>query len=895
MSVGKETWGKLSPLLDELLELPDDERDARLAALRAQDPPLAEAVAAMLQHLPAIERGEFMPASALPKPAGLAGQAIGPYTLVREIGHGGMGTVWLARRTDGRYEGEVAIKFLRSGLFGHGDAARFEREGSILARLSHPNIARLLDAGVMADGAQPYLVLEYIDGEPIDQYCHRLALPVDARLRLMLDVLAAVSQAHNRLVLHRDLKPTNILVTGAGEVKLLDFGIAKLLDDAGRDQTALTARVGNVFTPEFAAPEQLQGGDVTTATDVYALGVLLYILLGGEHPTAAPTGAPLDRMRSVIETVPKRLSEAVLRRGGPAARFSPESRKLSAEVKGDVETIVAKALKKSPSARYANAAELADDVRRYLAHEPISARPDSTLYRATRFVQRHRAGVAMSAAAVMALGVGIGVALWQAREARAQRVQAEGLVEYMIGDLRKKLQAVGRLDVLDGVGLRALDYYAAQDPASLDADSLGRRARALHMIGDLAQQRGKFEEAERDFQQAADTTSRLLKAHPDDPQRIFDQSQSEYYVGYVQWYRGRLRDAEAAFRRYDEMARRMNAAKPGDPDWQLEGVFSKTNVAIVLTELGRAGEALPLLAQARAEIAPLARQHPDDAVSEGNTIGWSAVALTSLGRDEDAIQAENDKIAAALRAPKADRDQDVQFLVANAHHEIALWQRNLGRLDDALASTRRALDELQALNARDPANVDTIGEVVGSQALLAELLVDRGDREGARAPLQQASARLATLLARPVPKRAWRLSHRAHLVVLRGRVADGDEERRAAAAGLGAFLDDVRRYETEGGIVPQLDDVLIANAGLVQGDLLAAAGHADDARLAWQSASARIRPIAEQLVPAAMTLLGQLDLRLGSAQDARAWADRVLRTTYRHPAFADLQQRLGPT
>jgi serine/threonine protein kinase/predicted negative regulator of RcsB-dependent stress response len=895
MSVGKETWGRLSPWLDELLDLPDDERAARLAALRAQDPPLADAVAAMLQHLPAIERGEFMSASALPKPGGLGGQAIGPYTLVREIGHGGMGTVWLARRTDGRYEGEVAIKFLRSGMFGHGDAARFEREGSILARLSHPHIARLLDAGVMADGAQPYLVLEYIDGEPIDLYCRRLALPVAARLGLMLDVLAAVAQAHNRLVLHRDLKPTNILVTKAGDVKLLDFGIAKLLDDAGGDQTALTARVGNAFTPEFAAPEQVQGGDVTTATDVYALGVLMYILLGGEHPTAAPTGAPLDRMRSVIETVPRRLSEAVLRRGGPTTRFSSESRKLSGEVKGDIETIVAKALKKSPSERYANAAALADDVRRYLAHEPIAARPDSTLYRTTKFVQRHRAGVAMASAAVMALGVGVGVALWQAREARAQRVQAEGLIEYMIGDLRKKLQPVGRLDVLDGVGLKALDYYAAQDPSSLDADSLGRRARALHMIGDLAQQRGKFEEAERDFQQAADTTSRLLEEHPGDPQRIFDQSQSEYYVGYVQWYRGRLPEAEAAFRRYQEMARRMNAAKPGDHDWQLEAVFSKTNLGIVLTELGRADEALPLLAQARSEIAQIARSHPEDAVSEGNTVGWNAVAFGLLGRDQDAIQAENDKIAAALRAPNADKDQDVQFLVANAHHEIANWQFNLGRIDDAMASARGALQELLALNARDHSNLDTIAELVGLQTLLADMLASEGDREGAREQLRQASARMAPLMARPTPKRVWRLLYHARIAQTQARLADSPEERTAAEAALAAFLADAHRYESQGGVVPQQDAVVIAASGLAYGDLLARAGRVDAARQAWQAAATRVRPVAERLVPAAMTQLGQLDLRLGSAQDARAWADRVLLTTYRHPAFADLQQRLGPT
>ncbi len=896
MSVGKETWGKMSPLLDELLDLPDDERDARLAVLRAQDASLAAAVEAMLQHLPAIERGEFMPASALPPPTGLAGQAIGPYTLEREIGHGGMGTVWLAHRNDGRYEGEVAIKFLRSGLFGAGDAARFEREGSILARLSHPHIARLLDAGVMADGAQPYLVLEYIDGEPIDEYCHRLALSVPARLGLMLDVLAAVEQAHNRLVLHRDLKPTNILVTKSGDVKLLDFGIAKLLDDAGAGhETQVTAVAGNAFTPEFAAPEQLQGGDVTTATDVYALGVLMYLLLGGEHPTAASTGAPLDRMRSVIETVPRRLSEAVLRRGGPTTRFSSESRKLSGEVKGDVETIVAKALKKAPSERYANAAELADDVRRYLAHEPIAARPDSTLYRATKFAQRHRAGVAMAGAAAMALGVGVGVALWQAREARAQRVQAEGLIEYMIGDLRKKLQPVGRLDVLDGVGLKALDYYAAQDPGSLDADSLGRRARALHMIGDLAQQRGKFDEAERDFRQAADTTSRLLAAHPGDPQRIFDQSQSEYYVGYVQWYRGRLNDAEAAFRRYDEMARRMNAAKPGDHDWQLEKVFSRTNVAIVLTEQGRADEALSLLLQARSEIAQIARSHPEDSVSEGNTIGWSAVAYAALGRDEDAIQADKDKIAAALRAPNADKDEDAQFLVANAHDEIAKWQRNLGHLDEAMLSARRALDELLVLNARDPSNVDTVAEIVSTQALLAGLLSDRGDQAAARERLHDASSRLAALMAHHTPKRAWRLTHSARVAALAGRLADNDAERAAAGKSLANFEAGLRSYESDGGVVPQLDATLVGDAGLVRGDLLARAGQTDQALEAWRLAAARIRPVAERLIPAAMTLLGQLDLRLGSAQDARVWADRVVRTTYRHPAFADLQQRLGPT
>ena len=894
MSVGKETWSVLSPLLDELLDLPDDERDARLAELRERDPKLADAVIAMLQHLPAIERGEFMPSTAMPKPVGLAGQAIGPYSLVREIGHGGMGTVWLARRTDGRYEGEVAIKFLRSGLFGHGDAARFEREGSILARLSHPHIARLLDAGVTPDDSQPYLVLEYIDGEPIDKYCQRLALPVAARLTLMLDVLAAVEQAHNRLVLHRDLKPSNILVTKTGDVKLLDFGIAKLLDDTGGgEQTALTARAGNAFTPEFAAPEQLQGGDVTTATDVYALGVLLYLLLGGDHPTGVPTGAPLDRMRSVIETVPKRLSEAVLRRGGPTQRWSIESRRLAGEVKGDIENIVAKALKKVPAERYANASALADDIRRYLAHEPISARPDTPLYRATRFVQRHRAGVAMATVAATALGVGIGVALWQAREARAQRVQAEGLVEYMIGDLRKKLQPVGRLDVLDGVGAKALAYYAAQDLSTLDADSLGRRARALHLIGDLAAQQGKLEEAQKDFAQAAAATSELLARHPDDGQRIFDQSQSEFWVGYAAWQAGRLRDAKASFRQYADLADRMVQVQPNNHDWLLERVFAGQNVAIVLIDLGQGQDALAMSNAARRQIAELVRTHPEDSVSFGNTIGWSARAEELLGHYDEAIADENAKIETAQRAPDADKNQDVQYLVGNGHVEISYDLQRLGRTAESLQLARQGIAELTRLMERDPRNTDTRGELVGAHQAVAATLADTADRAGARAELATASGLLDTLLKNPTPKRAWRLSYKGREAVLRARLADSPAESTAARAALVAYLTDIGRFELRGGTVPAQNQNVVAEADLTLGDLLAKAGDAAGAQRAWQDASARLRPLAERLNPVAMTLLGQADFRLGGTQDARSWADRVRGTSYRHPAYADLQQKLG--
>jgi len=254
-------------------------------------------------------RGAEPERTAVPSDVGMAGRVIGAYTVERELGQGGMGSVWLARRSDGRSEGHAAIKFLNAGLVSHRDRDRFARDGNFLARLAHPNIAHLLDAGITADGAQPYLVLEYIDGLPIKRYCEQHALGLAARVRLFLDVLAAVVHAHNRLILHRDLKPSNVLVSVTGEVKLLDFGIAKLLDDATGSTVAteLTQIGGQAFTLQYAAPEQLQGGDVTTATDVYALGMLLFVMLGGVHPTAGGTTAALDQMRALIETEPKRL------------------------------------------------------------------------------------------------------------------------------------------------------------------------------------------------------------------------------------------------------------------------------------------------------------------------------------------------------------------------------------------------------------------------------------------------------------------------------------------------------------------------------------------------------------------------------------------------------------
>jgi serine/threonine protein kinase/tetratricopeptide (TPR) repeat protein len=412
-----ERWRIVSPLLDEALDRDGEARKSWLVTLRAQDPSLATDVETLLREGEALQRERFLEGPAPPPPLGsLAGLTLGAYTLVSQIGQGGMGSVWLAERSDGRFEGLAAVKLLNASLVGKDGEARLRREAHILARLQHPHIARLLDAGLSPSG-QPYLVLEHVEGEHIDRYCDSRSLGVEVRLRLFLDVLEAVALAHANLTVHRDIKPSNVLVGRDAQVKLLDFGIAKLLEE-GAGVAGVTRDGEAVLTPEHASPEQLTGGDVTTATDVYALGVLLYLLLAGRHPTGAGAGSVAELIKATVETEPLRLSDAAAE---AAPRRGTTPGRLRALLRGDLDNVVAKALRKDPRERYASATAFADDLRRHLRHEPVSARPDSVAYRTRKFVRRHRAGVGLAAVAILGVLLAGAVAVSEMLEARRQR------------------------------------------------------------------------------------------------------------------------------------------------------------------------------------------------------------------------------------------------------------------------------------------------------------------------------------------------------------------------------------------------------------------------------------------------------------------------------------------
>ena len=432
-------WARLSPLLDEALDLPPAERAAWLAALQARAPQDAALLRGLLERQAAASRDGFLAGTAQASAAlPAAGHRLGPWTIEAPLGEGGMASVWLARRSDGRHDGQAAIKLMHGRLHGTQASQRFEREGRILARLEHPHIARLLDAGVASDGhngdnGQPYLVLELVRGEPIDRWCDERHLDIECRLRLFVDVVQAVAAAHAQLVVHRDIKPGNVMVDGQGQVKLLDFGIARLLDEgeegAAPPAAAITRTGQRAYTPAWAAPEQMRGESVSIATDVWALGVLLCQLLTGRHPSGLPWTSELTAwMEAAARPDIKRPSQ--LAGSGEDAAVHAAARgmqpaSLARRLHGELDQIVRRALAEEPGRRYGSAQALADDVQRHLRNEPVSAVADTVGYRATKFVRRNRLMVGAASTTLLVLVAGVVGTTWQALEARAQRDVAQ--------------------------------------------------------------------------------------------------------------------------------------------------------------------------------------------------------------------------------------------------------------------------------------------------------------------------------------------------------------------------------------------------------------------------------------------------------------------------------------
>jgi WD40 repeat protein/serine/threonine protein kinase len=423
-------FSRFSALLDEAMEMAPEARSEWLSRVEGTDPKLAPLINGFFTARDACNADGFL-SGAAPLPDGIAaaaadsllvGKLFGPYRVLSLLGHGGMGSVWLAERVDGLFTRQVALKLVHPALMGRAISERFTREREILASLNHPNIARLFDAGFSDDG-QPYLALEYIPGKPITQYCDDHNLAIRDRLEIFRQVLAAVQYAHAHLVIHRDLKPSNILVTEDGHAQLLDFGIAKLMTEGEAKETELTRLGGRAMTPDYAAPEQILGAPITISADIYSLGVMLYELLTGERPYRLKRDSRGALEEAIVQADPGFPSRTDISEPVAAARSS-SPKKLPRTLQGDLDTIALKSLKKLPAERYATAYAFSEDIDRYLSGDVVLAQKDSLAYRIRKFAGRYRIAIAAGSVLILTLAGGLAATTYEARVAAAQRDQA---------------------------------------------------------------------------------------------------------------------------------------------------------------------------------------------------------------------------------------------------------------------------------------------------------------------------------------------------------------------------------------------------------------------------------------------------------------------------------------
>jgi len=704
-----EDWQRVRALLESALEMEPVDRSRFLDEV-CPNGPLRHEVESLIE----VHEQSDTDVLSTPAIAGLVaeeeeqfrlcpGQRIGAYEILGEIAQGGMGAVYRAARADGQYTQEVALKIVRAGFGAELTAARFRNERQILASLDHPNIAKLLDGGTTAAGL-PYFVMEFIDGQQITEYCDQHDLSIDARLDLFRKVCAAVQYAHQRLVIHRDVKPTNILVTAEGIPKLLDFGIAKVLDrNQGPRNLTLTAAGFRMMTPEYASPEQIRGEAVTTATDVYSLGLVLFELLAGRPAYRFLSQLPQDIVKVVCDTEPPRPSAAIQPKEKPRDRATTTSgdgttevssvrvttlAKLRKRLRGDLDNIVLMALRKEPERRYASAEQFAEDIRRNQENIPVVAHQDSTWYRTTKFIDRHRSIVAASAAIVILLVLGLAATLYEARVARQQAGIAReqrARAERRFNDVRKLANSL-MFEVHDSIR----DLPGATPARKLLVN------RALEYLDGLSQEANGDLSLQRELAAAYDRVGDLLG-----------------YTGAANL--GDITGARQSYLKALAIREAAGAANPNDAKAQGELINEYFHMAFVLEDAGEYQEALNTLKSALPIAQKLAATHGETRYKDWLAgIYWKSGGV-SLQADDPKQALEDFRQSVAIREPIAlDANADTMFRthLAGDYVGLAKAEALTGDLGNAIENGRKAVDLLELLCNADPNNA-TLREYLG--------------------------------------------------------------------------------------------------------------------------------------------------------------------------------------
>jgi non-specific serine/threonine protein kinase/serine/threonine-protein kinase len=737
-----DRWEQVKEAFQSAIELDSSERSAYLDSLFAGEPDLRAEVDSLLRHHAdagtLLENPPRLPSELEEAHDVWIGRNIGPYQAVALIGQGGMGAVYRAVRVDDHYLKHVAIKLVRSGLATGVYLRRFKNERQIMATLDHPNIARLLDGGATDDG-MPYLVMEYIEGQPIDEYCDTKRLNTLQRLKLFCQVCAAVQYAHQNLVVHRDLKPGNILVAPDGTPKLLDFGIAKLLDPELFFQTIEGGTAVKAMTPDYASPEQVRGEPITTASDVYSLGVVLYRLLTGHPPYKVDTTSPLTIAKVVSEVEPERPSTVIDRvdeitsGDGQRLQLTPElvsnnrsdrpavlRRKLS----GDLDNIVLKALRKEPSRRYGSAEQLAEDIHRYLEGMPVAARPDTIWYRTGKFARRHQVPVAAAALVFVTLVGGIVVTRREARIAEENRARAERrfndvrtLARHLMFDVHDSIQNLaGATPARKMIVDDALQYLDSLAKESSDDKSLQRElAAAYTKVGDVQggsgiSNLGDTAGALASYKKAQAIHEALMEANPNDQALLAEAAEGYERVGSALERTGNSDESLVNIQKSLDIRKQLLAANPNNLKLQRKLAIGYDSLGNILTERNQLDEALENTRAAAAIFESQLKNSPKDPLLRRN------------------FSIEHKKIGGILEVT--------------------------GKLQPALQEYQRALPIDLALHAESPNDAVARRDVSITYASIGDVLLKTGDAAGALKWYRQALA-IDQELAAADAKDAW--------------------------------------------------------------------------------------------------------------------------------------------
>jgi eukaryotic-like serine/threonine-protein kinase len=798
-----ERHQRLMDLLGEALEREPQSRAAWTETACAGDQVMRNEVMRLLARQPSAI--QFLEESPLAAALGteqfdsksLVGERIGLYKIISEIGRGGMGAVYLAERDDQQFTRCVALKLIKRGMDTDFVVKRFRNERQILASLDHPNIAGLIDGGA-TEADLPYFIMEYVEGQPITEYANQHSLTTAERLKLFRTVCSAVQYAHQNLVIHRDLKPSNILVTKDGEPKLLDFGIAKLLQVDTAEEAELTATAVRVMTPEYASPEQVKGERVTTATDVYSLGVLLYELLTGGRPYRVKSRQPEELARAICDQEPEKPSNSSAEFGlrNAESKINPQSAiRNPKSLKGDLDNIVLKALRKEPLRRYTSVEQFSEDIRRHLQGLPVIARKDTLAYRSSKFMQRNKIGVAASAVVLFAVLGGFAATAWEARAAQTERAKAERRfndvrtlvnsllfqlhdeIEKLPGSMKaRELMVRQTLEYLDNVAREASGDAPLQNEiatgyaklgdvqSKLNAPNLGDTKGALDSyqkaleirkalftanpnelptglalalaydrVGDVLSKTNNTKGALDNHRQALDLVEQLATRDPRQTRSALGYS--HLMVGRAQLKVGDLPSALDSFRKSEVIREAMAAENPTEKSLSRSLIPSYDSIAFVLSLNGKPAEALSYYRKSQAIAESLVAGNPSNNDFHRlmmDTYEWVGITLGELGENIEGLDYHL-KALALCQAQLASDPANAQARddIADVYHEIGKTLTRLGKPEAALDSFRKSLRSYQSLSDADPSDTNVQRQVYVTFSEMGNAQLLTGNSRGA--------------------------------------------------------------------------------------------------------------------------------------------------------------------